>query len=515
MLLSLLFPRAPKISGGMGASQPGSGRDHPWRTRIAVALALLGGVGGLGAAWLNRGTTIPQKAPVIREARYAMTPFGDVAVYAPDDQPRATVLLLSGDQGWNGGMERIARALAARDILVAGVSTPTFMRNMERSSAYCINPNYPLMALAGDVQHRMAVRSYMKPIIMGYSSGATIAYASLAQWPNGSYRGVFSLGFSPDTPGRKPWCHEPGFATHRSGLDQKDWIFAPNPKIKLPWFVIQGGADRVVDFGAARAFAAKVPRAVFLPQPTLTHDFSDHLSWFASLDAALEPMLAPEPGISADAALQDLPINVVPNKVVAGAPADVMAVIYSGDGGWVGIDRDVAGQIASQGIPVVGIDSLSYFWSARTPAGAAHDLARMIRFYGEKWKRPRIMLVGYSFGANALPAIISSLDPATRTQIKSLALLGLGPTSDFQFHVGSWLDMASAQAKPTVPAVEQLKGLDIICIRGAEESDSACPQIPSAIASMITVPGGHHFDRNASLLARLILRTSSSPIAKR
>jgi type IV secretory pathway VirJ component len=41
-----------------------------------------------------------------------------------------------------------------------------------------------------------------------------------------------------------------------------------------------------------------------------------------------------------------------------------MAVMYSGDGGWVGLDRDVAAVLAKAGVPVVGIDSLSYFWSA-------------------------------------------------------------------------------------------------------------------------------------------------------
>ena len=44
-----------------------------------------------------------------------------------------------------------------------------------------------------------------------------------------------------------------------------------------------------------------------------------------------------------------------------------MAVIYSGDGGWRDIDKDIAGALQEKGIPVVGVDSLRYFWSEKTP----------------------------------------------------------------------------------------------------------------------------------------------------
>jgi len=47
------------------------------------------------------------------------------------------------------------------------------------------------------------------------------------------------------------------------------------------------------------------------------------------------------------------------------------AIILSGDGGWVSIDRDLSTAFAQRGIPVVGWDSLKYFWTARTPMKAA------------------------------------------------------------------------------------------------------------------------------------------------
>jgi type IV secretory pathway VirJ component len=84
--------------------------------------------------------------------------------------------------------------------------------------------------------------------------------------------------------------------------------------------------------------------------------------------------------------------------------------------------------------------------------------------------------------------------------------LGLSSTADFQFHLGSWLDIDSAGSMPTVPAIENLHGLPIQCVRGQLEDDSACPTIAAGVAQKIIVPGGHHFDRNAPLIAGVVLR---------
>ncbi|MBT2189140.1 AcvB/VirJ family lysyl-phosphatidylglycerol hydrolase [Sphingobium nicotianae] len=470
------------------------------RTLPRIATALLAGL-----ALLTTGVNRPVRAaqpPRIRESSYAVTIFGRVAIYQPASAPRATALLLSGDGGWNPGAARVAQDLAAHGMLVAGISTPTFMRSLEHARGSCINPNYALIGLARNVQHHMGVHAYMKPIIIGYSAGATIAYAGLAQWPNGGYRGVFSLGFSNDMPGRKPWCRAPGFSARPMKQPVRGWLFAPSTRIKVPWIVLQGGEDKVVDFAAARRFVAAVPRARMIALPNVAHDFADHRQWMPQMAAAFSPMLA-HIGPRADGLPQDLPITIVP-ATGRKAPGDIMAVIYSGDGGWVGIDRDIAAQLSARGIPVVGVDSLSYFWSARTPQGAAQDLRRIIAAYGTRWHRPKVMLIGYSFGADVLPAIVGSLDSASRARVDSLSLLGLGPSADFQFHLASWLNISSARALPTIPAILQLKGMDIRCIRGALEAGSACGDIPTGIAKTTTVPGDHHFNRNAQLLAYLI-----------
>lgn len=227
-------------------------------------------------------TTIADTAhSSVSETSYTMKPFGQISVFRPDDQPKGVVLLLSGDGGWSPVETGMARALAQRGILVGGFSTTAMLKAMESGKGKCINPNYPLIDLAQDLQHRMGVRAYMKPIIFGWSSGATVAYAALAQWPNAGYRAVASLGFSSDLPGVKPWCKAPGFAYKAIKQPEKGWIFLPNSQIKVPWIVLQGQQDQVVSPAEARRFALTIPTARLIQLPRVGHGFAVQNNWMS------------------------------------------------------------------------------------------------------------------------------------------------------------------------------------------------------------------------------------------
>jgi type IV secretory pathway VirJ component len=61
--------------------------------------------------------------------------------------------------------------------------------------------------------------------------------------------------------------------------------------------------------------------------------------------------------------LDDLPLAEIP---AARSPV-ALAAILSGDGGWRDIDKRIGAVLAQGDIGVVGLDSLRYFWSAKTP----------------------------------------------------------------------------------------------------------------------------------------------------
>ncbi|WP_233446972.1 virulence factor family protein, partial [Ideonella azotifigens] len=205
------------------------------------------------------------------------------------------------------------------------------------------------------------------------------------------------------------------------------------------------------------------------------------------------------------AQLADLPVIEVPATAeAAGGPnADRFAVLLSGDGGWASIDKGIAAAMAAKGIPLVGVDSLRYFWSARTPEGLATDLDRLIRFYSHRWKRSEVILIGYSQGADVLPFAVNRLPAATRTRVRLTALLGLGQKASFEFHLSNWIGPSGD--RPIAPEAQQLVAARTLCIYGQDEKNSLCPTLAPLHARPLPLAGGHHFGGDYDALAGHVL----------
>lgn len=197
----------------------------------------------------------------------------------------------------------------------------------------------------------------------------------------------------------------------------------------------------------------------------------------------------------------DLPLVELP----VAQPTDTFAVLYSGDGGWRDLDRDVAAILQRRGLPVVGVDVLRYFWARRSPEHGAHDLGRIIDRYRQKWGASKVVLIGYSFGADVLPALYNRLPAAERAAVVQVSLLGFAATANFEVTVSGWLQHQRSDALPTLPEVRRIDPQRVQCFYGADDDEAACTQIGHG-AELIRTTGGHHFDGDYEALARRILQ---------
>jgi type IV secretory pathway VirJ component len=225
-------------------------------------------------------------------------------------------------------------------------------------------------------------------------------------------------------------------------------------------------------------------------------------------DAAFAEVAAREPHHpqSPPRSLADLPIIEVP-PTGAGVD-DTFAVLFSGDGGWAGIDRDVADVLASRGIPVAGWDSLRYFWTARTPSGVAADLDRILRYYAQSWHKKKALVIGYSQGADVLPFAVNRLPPASRQLVAKTALISIGQTAAFEFHVTNWFGSGSHEL-PIGKEMAKMSATNTLCLYGSGDDDSICPQVGPTHATVVKLPGGHHFGGSYAQLADIILGAPS------
>jgi type IV secretory pathway VirJ component len=504
---------------------------------LLTAVAALLATGGSVLRGVIRAPQLPPPAPVwtpVSEQRLSHGRIEDLRMFVPHGSPRGFVLLLSGADGWTPRMADLAHQLAQRGAMVAGIDLAQFDAKFEADAADCVFPDGDLENLSHFVQAYYRLPTYLNPILAGYAAGATFAYATLAQAPANTFAGAVSMDFCPSSPLGKRLCKGSGltFSAHArdGGVD-----FLPSKQVGNPWVVLQGEESTLCGLspslnlnpnpspnpgpspgpspspgpGAVRDFVAQVPHAQFVAVPRAEAEAGAPPAWapaYAQAFDALMAQSAPPATASASGPLGDLPLIAIAAQPGI-APSDTFAIMLSGDGGWAGLDKDVAAALSADGIEVVGLDSLRYFWTERTPDGLGADLERLIRYYLTALGKQRVMLIGYSQGADVLPFAVNRLTAATRSHVALTVVMGMSEHALFVFHLSSWLsDDNSGPA--TLPEIDKITGTPLLCIYGADEHDSLCPKLDPNKVTIVKLKGGHHFDGDYGGLARTILASA-------
>ncbi|MDB4947674.1 MAG: virulence protein [Gemmatimonadetes bacterium] len=203
--------------------------------------------------------------------------------------------------------------------------------------------------------------------------------------------------------------------------------------------------------------------------------------------------------------VDDLPLVEYP--VSGPSRGDLMAVVMSGDGGWSPIARNLSSRLARAGIPVVGWNSLRYYWHPRSPQEASEDLQKIVDVYGPRWHRRRVLLVGVSFGADALPFLVNLLPAQERGQVAGVALLSFGRDAAFEFHLRDWLRARPPTRYFTIPEARRLAGTPLLCVYGTGDDVTrvGCPLLRATGAHVVQLPGGHDFAGDYARVAALVV----------
>jgi type IV secretory pathway VirJ component len=192
-----------------------------------------------------------------------------------------------------------------------------------------------------------------------------------------------------------------------------------------------------------------------------------------------------------------LPLIEVP---ASRGTSDTLVVFVSGDGGWAKIDKSISAILASEGMPVVGLNSLQYFWSKRTPESASRDLQSIIETH--LGTRKSVVLVGYSRGADVLPAMVARLPTEMLSKIRLIALLAPSPRVEFEFHVADWMH-DSKRGMAVKPELEKIR-VKTLCVWGEDDHDSLCSGLALPHVQVVTLRGSHHFEGDYAQLAKII-----------
>ncbi len=421
--------------------------------------------------------------------------FGKVWIYKPDKEPQQVVLFISGDAGWKLGVVDMAHRLTEQGALVLGIDILHYNRMLrkENKSCYYISGDFEL--LSEYVQKKLHFTHYITPVLAGYSSGATMVYALIAQAPDHTYKGALALGFDPGITINKPLCKGSGL---RSDSVPHGYSLLPRENMSAVFVVLNGDLDKDWTFDKCREFLSKIKNSKFYALQHVGHGFSVPKNWAPEFIEGYHYIISnyiPPVPQNIVSSLKELPIVEVPAKN-NDSPDLPMMIVYSGDGGWRGFISNMAENYATHGIPVVGVDVLKYFWNESPPDKSARDLANIIDYYSQLWNRNKIILTGYSFGANVLPFIYNDLPDDVREHVVLINLMSPSDYAEFIFHFSDWLNEDSSQKFKLAPEIKKITGPGILITFGEDEKEDLSGELTDHRYQFVRVKGDHHYDYN-------------------
>jgi type IV secretory pathway VirJ component len=416
------------------------------------------------------------------------TQFGRVRLYPPWLGSKGFVYLFSDARGWSETEEETARDFARDGQLVIGIDSPQFLAwANQKPPSDCVYMPGLLEDYSRALQRASDNAQYLAPALLGYELGATLVYMAQLQAPPVAFSAAVAIDPVDQIALQRPFCDHPaGAAAIGSGQTIKAEPLGPNVSARML-------LDSLASAGE-RAFVTAIPGVA-----------SGAVRAGATLHESYKSALASIDSERSANGVGDLPLA----EVLASQPQrDTFAILYSGDGGWRDLDRSLASVLASKGMSVVGVDVLRYYWKQKSPVVAAADLARIMRYYQQRWQKRKVVLIGFSFGADVLPFLISRLPADLSADISLVSLLAPERHTAFEVETTGWLGVHNSAGMAIAPELQKLSGQHVQCIYGRDEAaDSLCTtSAVTAVGAMVLAKSGaHHFDQNYSELADQIL----------
>ncbi len=177
----------------------------------------------------------------------------------------------------------------------------------------------------------------------------------------------------------------------------------------------------------------------------------------------------------------------------------------SGDGGFNKFSTSFMQSLNKEGYAVIGLDAKDYFWNKKKPQEAATAIEEAINGSNKEWKKKNIVLIGYSFGADVSPFMLTHFSAALNNKINHLILLSPSAKTDFEIHVFQMLGWGK-DAGESVPAEINKILKPVTIIVGDGENEFPFDQLTIKNKRIIKMPGGHHYDGDVDALCKQVIQ---------
>lgn len=187
------------------------------------------------------------------------------------------------------------------------------------------------------------------------------------------------------------------------------------------------------------------------------------------------------------------------------ARAGLAALYFSGDMGLrFGPGETMTDRLAARGIPVIGFNTPVAFRTRRSAAETEAIIAAAIRKALTDSRAQRLVLIGRSYGADVLAAVLPALPADLRQRVAAVVLVVPGRQVFFRTDPTNITYLGTPDGD-ALRGIRAITWAPITCIHGVEETDSACPPTHQRNVTNIAMPGGHFLDFDTDAIVHNVM----------
>jgi type IV secretory pathway VirJ component len=158
-----------------------------------------------------------------------------------------------------------------------------------------------------------------------------------------------------------------------------------------------------------------------------------------------------------------------------------------------------------EGYAVIGLNAKDYFWNKKKPQEAATAIEEAINGSNKEWKRKSIVLIGYSFGADVSPFMLTHFSATLSNKVNHLILLSPSAKTDFEIHLLQMLGWGKDDGESVPKEINKISK-PVTIIVGDDENEFPFDQLTIKNKQVIKMPGGHHYDGDVDALHKQVVQ---------
>jgi type IV secretory pathway VirJ component len=196
--------------------------------------------------------------------------------------------------------------------------------------------------------------------------------------------------------------------------------------------------------------------------------------------------------------------NSLPLQYTGNSDTSKPLVVYlSGDGGMNSFTTSLVQSLNKKGYAILALDSKNYFWKKKDPLEFASAMSQSISKYLKSEKRSSFVVLGYSFGADVSPFLITRLPQNLHPKCKDLVLLSVSAHTDFEVKIMDMLGWGNKKEENVIAELNNVS-LPVTLFFGKDETDFPANKL-TIDKQVVVMEGGHHYDNDTDDLANRII----------